>query len=154
MYLTFDVISVGYIEKGTSLMTSQWRSRWPLTSSNAVIRQNITVLFDDLGQINGATALKQRKRLRMEYTSFWHGTNSLPLVSLCGYWNLPALSIVIPRLAFGRAWYSRFRVTKQRVTISASSCIINKNYNTFHIFSLLFHVIRRVYLLHGILWFI
>ena len=63
-------------------------------------------LCDDLGQINViAGILKLRKRFRMSQILFEHGINSLPLVCFRGYGNLSTLSIAIPRLAFGRAWY-------------------------------------------------
>ena len=63
-------------------------------------------LYDDLGQINViAGILKLRKRFRMSQILFEHGINSLPLVCWRGYGNLSTLSIAIPRLAFGRAWY-------------------------------------------------
>ena len=63
-------------------------------------------LYDDLGQINViAGILKLRKRFRMSQILFEHGINSLPLVCFRGYGNLSTLSIVIPRLAFGRAWH-------------------------------------------------
>ena len=63
-------------------------------------------LYDDLGQINViAGILKLRKRFRMSQMLFEHGINSLPLVCFRGYGNLSTLSIAIPRLAFGRAWY-------------------------------------------------
>ena len=63
-------------------------------------------LYDDLGQINViAGILKLRKRFRMSQILFEHGINSLPLVCFPGYGNLSTLSIAIPRLAFGRAWY-------------------------------------------------
>ena len=63
-------------------------------------------LYDDLGQINViAGILKLRKRFRMSQILFEHGINSLPLVCFRGYGNLSTLSIAIPRLAFGRAWY-------------------------------------------------
>ena len=63
-------------------------------------------LYDDLGQINVIVGiLKLRKRFRMSQILFEHGINSLPLVCFCGYGNLSTLSIAIPRLAFGRAWY-------------------------------------------------
>ena len=63
-------------------------------------------LYDDLGQINViAGILKLRKRFRMSQILFEHGINSLPLVCFRGYGSLSTLSIAIPRLAFGRAWY-------------------------------------------------
>ena len=63
-------------------------------------------LYYDLGQINViAGILKLRKRFRMSQILFEHGINSLPLVCFRGYGNLSTLSIAIPRLAFGRAWY-------------------------------------------------
>ena len=63
-------------------------------------------LYDDLGQINViAEIVKLRKRFRMSQILFEHGINSLPLVCFRGYGNLSTLSIAIPRLAFGRAWY-------------------------------------------------
>ena len=63
-------------------------------------------LYDDLGQINViAGILKLWKRFRMSQILFEHGINSLPLVCFRGYGNLSTLSIAIPRLAFGRAWY-------------------------------------------------
>ena len=63
-------------------------------------------LYGDLGQINViAWILKLRKRFRMSQILFEHGINSLPLVCFRGYGNLSTLSIAIPRLAFGRAWY-------------------------------------------------
>ena len=63
-------------------------------------------LYGDLGQINViAGILKLRKRFRMSQILFEHGINSLPLVCWRGYGNLSTLSIAIPRLAFGRAWY-------------------------------------------------
>ena len=63
-------------------------------------------LYDDLGQINViAGILKLRKRFRMSQILFEHGIHSLPLVCFRGYGNLSTLSIAIPRLAFGRAWY-------------------------------------------------
>ena len=63
-------------------------------------------LCGDLGQINViAGILKLRKRFRMSEILFEHGINSLPLVCFRGYGNLSTLSIAIPRLAFGRAWY-------------------------------------------------
>ena len=63
-------------------------------------------LYDDLGQINMiAGILKLRTRFRMSQILFEHGINSLPLVCFLGYGNLSTLSIAIPRLAFGRAWY-------------------------------------------------
>ena len=66
----------------------------------------ILCLYDDLGQINViAGILKLRKRFRMSQILSEHGINSLPLVYFRGYGNLSTLSIAIPRLAFGRAWY-------------------------------------------------
>ena len=63
-------------------------------------------LYGDLGQIDViAGILKLRKRFRMSQILFEHGINSLPLVCFRGYGNLSTLSIAIPRLAFGRAWY-------------------------------------------------
>ena len=63
-------------------------------------------LCGDLGQINViAGILKLGKRFRMSQILFEHGINSLPLVCFRGYGNLSTLSIAIPRLAFGRAWY-------------------------------------------------
>ena len=63
-------------------------------------------LYDDLGHINViAGILKLWKRFRMSQILFEHGINSLPLVCFRGYGNLSTLSIAIPRLAFGRAWY-------------------------------------------------
>ena len=63
-------------------------------------------LYDDLDQINViAGILKLRKRFKMSQILFEHGINSLPLVCFRGYGNLSTLSIAIPRLAFGRAWY-------------------------------------------------
>ena len=63
-------------------------------------------LYDDLGQINViAGILKLRKRFRMSQILFEHGINSLPLVCFRGYGDLSTLSIAIPGLAFGRAWY-------------------------------------------------
>ena len=63
-------------------------------------------LYDDLGQINViAWILKLRKRFRMSQILFEHGINSLLLVCFRRYGNLSTLSIAIPRLAFGRAWY-------------------------------------------------
>ena len=63
-------------------------------------------LYGDLGLINVmAVILKLRKRFRMSQILFEHGINSLPLVCFRGYGNLSTLSIAIPRLAFGRAWY-------------------------------------------------
>ena len=63
-------------------------------------------LYGDLGQINViAGILKLRKCFRMSQILFEHGINSLPLVCFRGYGNLSTLSIAIPRLAFGRAWY-------------------------------------------------
>ena len=63
-------------------------------------------LYDDLGQINViAGILKLGKRFRMSQILFEHGINSLPLAGFRGYGNLSTLSIAIPRLAFGRAWY-------------------------------------------------
>ena len=63
-------------------------------------------LYNDLGQINViARILKLRKRFRMSQILFEHGINSLPLVCFRGYGNLSTLSIAIPRLAFGHAWY-------------------------------------------------
>ena len=63
-------------------------------------------LYGDLGQINVIVGnLKLRKRFRMSQILFEHGINSLPLVCFRGYGNLSTLSIAIPRLAFGRAWY-------------------------------------------------
>ena len=72
------------------------------------LRYNLVTLclYDDLGQINViAGILKLRKCFRMSQILFEHGINSLPLVCFCGYGNLSTLSIAIPRLAFGRAWY-------------------------------------------------
>ena len=66
----------------------------------------ILCLYDDLGQINViAGILKLWKRFRMSQILSEHGINSLPLVCFRGYGNLSTLSIAIPRLAFGRAWY-------------------------------------------------
>ena len=66
----------------------------------------ILCLYDDLGQINViAGILRLRKRFRMSQILSEHGINSLPLVCFRGYGNLSTLSIAIPRLAFGRAWY-------------------------------------------------
>ena len=63
-------------------------------------------LYGDLGEINVmARVLKLRKRFRMSQILFEHGINSLPLVCFRGYGNLSTLSIAIPRLASGRAWY-------------------------------------------------
>ena len=63
-------------------------------------------LYGDLGQINViAGILKLRKRFRMSQILFEHGINTLSLVCFRGYGNLSTLSIAIPRLAFGRAWY-------------------------------------------------
>ena len=42
---------------------------------------------------------------RLSQILFEHRTNSLPLVCFRGYGNLSTLSIAIPSLAFGRAWY-------------------------------------------------
>ena len=60
---------------------------------------------------------------RVWQTSFEHGINSLPFSCFRRYRNFSTLSIAIPRLAFGRAWYcdavcgySRIRVSKQGVT--------------------------------------
>ena len=63
-------------------------------------------LYGDLSQINViAVILKLRKHFRMSQILFEYGINSLPLVCFSGYGNLSTLSIAIPRLAFGRAWY-------------------------------------------------
>ena len=63
-------------------------------------------LYGDLGLINVmAVILKLRKHFRMSQILLEHGINSLPLVCFRGYGNLSTLSIAIPRLAFGRAWY-------------------------------------------------
>ena len=72
------------------------------------LRYNLVTLclYDDLGQINViAWILKLRKRFRMSQILFEHELNSWPLVCFRGYGNLSTLSIAIPRLAFGRAWY-------------------------------------------------
>ena len=106
-YLTFDVISVIYKDKGTSLMMSQWRFR-PRSPLSLPLRYDLVTLclYDDLGQINViAGILKLRERFRMSQILFEHGINLLPLVCFRGYGNLSTLSIAIPRLAFGRAWY-------------------------------------------------
>ena len=42
-YLTFDVISMRYKDKGTSLMTSQWRFRPPSAFLTATVRPSNTV---------------------------------------------------------------------------------------------------------------
>ena len=79
--------------------------RRPLSSP---LRYDLVILclYDDLGQINViAGILKLRKRFRMSQILSEHGINSLPLVWFRGYGNLSTLSIAIPRLAFGRAWY-------------------------------------------------
>ena len=98
-----DVISVSYKDKhdkGTSLMTSQWRTR-PLRHDWVTLHLN-----NDLGRIKGIVGiLKLRKRFRMWQTSFEHGINSSPFVCFRGYEDLSTLSIAILRLAFGRAWY-------------------------------------------------
>ena len=106
-YLTFDVISVRYKDKGTSLMTSEWRFRPPRPLSLPLRYYLVTLcLYGDLGQINViARIFKLRKRFRMSQIFFEHGINSLPLVCFRGYGNLSTLSIAIPRLAFGRPWY-------------------------------------------------
>ena len=44
-YLTFDVISVRYKDKGTSLMTSQWRFRPPSAFLTATVRPSNTVFI-------------------------------------------------------------------------------------------------------------
>ena len=63
-------------------------------------------LYDDLEQINVIAGIwKPQKCFRMLQILFEHGINSLPLVCFGGYGNLSTLSIAIPRLAFGRAWY-------------------------------------------------
>ena len=72
------------------------------------LRYNLVTLclYDDLGQINViAGILKLRKRFRMSQILFEHGINLLPFVCFRGYGNLSTLSIAIPRLAFGCAWY-------------------------------------------------
>ena len=59
-------------------------------------------LCGDLGQINViAGVLKLRKRFRMSQILFEHGISSL----WDKFANLSTLSIALPRLAFGRAWY-------------------------------------------------
>ena len=63
--------------------------------------------YEDLGQIKGVfEILKLRKRVRIWQTSFVHGINSSHLICFRGYGNLSTLCIALPRLAFGRAWYS------------------------------------------------
>ena len=127
-YLTFDVISVRYKDKGTSLMTSQWRFR-PRRPLSLPLRYDLVTLclYGDLGQVNvKAGILKLRKRFRMSQILFEHGMNSLPLVCFRGYGNSSTFSIAIPRLAFGRPCYNvlqccvwinyRIPVSKQGVT--------------------------------------
>ena len=88
-------------------MTSQWRSLYRRPLSLPLRYDIVTLcLYGDLGQINViAGILKLRKHFRMSKILFEHGINSLPLVCFRGYGNLSTLSIAIPRLAFGRAWY-------------------------------------------------
>ena len=63
-------------------------------------------LCGDFVQINViAGILKLQKCFRMSQILFEHGINSLSLVCFRRYGNLSTLSITIPRLAFGRAWY-------------------------------------------------
>ena len=101
-YLTFNVIRLRYKEKGTSLMTSPWRSRPPSTSLVVAVRPSNTVLYDDLGQKKGIDGnVKMSKRFSMWQKSFEHEINVLPLVCFRGYGNLSTLSIVTPPLAFG-----------------------------------------------------
>ena len=86
-YLTFDVISARYKDKGTSLMTSQWRFR-PRSPLSLLLRYDLVTLclYGDLGQINViARILKLRKRFRMSQILFEHGINSLPPVFYRGY---------------------------------------------------------------------
>ena len=80
-YLTYDVISVRYKDKGTSLMPSQWRFRPPSAFLTTTIQPSNTVfIMDDLGQINVlAGILNLRKRFRMSKILFEHGINSFPL---------------------------------------------------------------------------
>ena len=105
-YLTFDVI-VWYIK---TRERHWWRhncdsNRRPL--SLALRYDRVTQsLYGDLGQNNViAGILKLWKRFRMSLLLFEHGVNSLPLVCFRGSGNLSTLSIAIPRLAFGSAWY-------------------------------------------------
>ena len=100
---------VRYKDKGTSLMTSQWRFR-PRRPLSLPLRYDLAVVtlcfYGDLGQINVIAGIfKLRKRLRMSQILFEHGINSLPFVCFRGYGILSTLSIAIPRLAFGRAWF-------------------------------------------------
>ena len=70
-----------YKEKGTSLMTSQWRSRRLTTFLAAVIDWVTLNLYDDLSQIKGITGvLKLQKRFRVWRTSFEPGINWLPFI--------------------------------------------------------------------------
>ena len=66
----------------------------------------VTLFIWWFSQINViAVILNLRKHFRMSQILFEHGINSLPLVCFHGYGNLSTLSITIPRLSFGRAWY-------------------------------------------------
>ena len=105
-----DVISVRYKEKGTSFVTSQWRSRGdhgrrPLPLPLRCDRATLS-LCDDLGKINGISGvINPRKRFMMWQTSFERGMNSLPFVCFRRYGNLSTLNIAFPCKAFSHAWY-------------------------------------------------
>ena len=105
-YLTFDVISVTYKDKGTSLMTSQWRFR-PRSPLSLPLRYDIVTrfLYGNLGQINVIARILKLRKLRMSQILFEHGINSLPFVCFHGYGKISTLSFAISPLAFGRAWY-------------------------------------------------
>ena len=96
-YLTFDIISVRYKDKGTSLMTSQWRFQ-PRRPLSLPPRYDLVTLClcGDLGQINViAGILKLRKRFRMSQILFEHGINSLPLACFRGYGHFILCFVVI-----------------------------------------------------------
>ena len=105
-YLTFDVISVRYEGKGTSLVTSQWRSQPPPAFVAAAMRPSNTVCIRWFKtDKRDSWDFKVVENFRILQRSVGQGINSLPLVCFRVYGDLSSLTITIPRLAFDRAWY-------------------------------------------------
>ena len=83
MYLMSGVISVGYIEKRTSQMTSQWQSLPPGIRLGVRHRKQCVYTMFEI-TMNKALLLKTVDRLSMWHISFWARTNFVTLVCFRG----------------------------------------------------------------------
>ena len=101
-YHTFDVISVRYKDKGTSLTTSHNDDHDPGSLLLPLRSDRVTPYLGQMIAIPGI--LMMWTHFKTSQTSFELGINSLLLVCFRWYGNLSTLSIAIPRLAFGGAW--------------------------------------------------